>query len=121
MCRRYLERFGLVYTDFGFGSDPNAPGADTPVYDPTINNITGVCGLACVTTEVPDPALASAQKRYAKSSVQWLQGVWRTNELRDPSYFQYSTTGAVRCFGDGTSTVSGDEVQCDWGQPLEPV
>jgi len=58
--RGYTERFGVVFNDFGFGHDPNAP-----------------------TNVNKQPT--RKQKRTRKSSSRWLQKVWVANALIDPN------------------------------------
>ena len=58
--RGYSERFGVVYNDFAFGDDPDAPPGDAP--SPT----------------------AADQARARKDSSRWLQRAWAANAVMPP-------------------------------------
>ena len=60
--RGYVERFGVVFNDFAFGTDENT--AVNQTHQPT----------------------ADGQERTPKDSACWLSQVWQTNQLLDPSY-----------------------------------
>jgi len=111
--RGYLERFGVVFTDFQFGQDPNSPNPDTPVYNPFSDSFDGPCGVACATSQIPDPSLSSKQTRLPKNSALWLQQVWKTGALADPAYFETSVVGASVAYAGrrGRSMLSGDDTK----------
>merc|ERR1712130_748036 len=106
----YTERFGLVYNDYNYTTDTNSPGEDSPVYDANSGKITGKCGLPCRLNAQPDPTYASRQTRHVKNSLLWMQSVWRSGELTDPSSLLASTVGGDICYGRGNYTVSGQTV-----------
>jgi beta-glucosidase/6-phospho-beta-glucosidase/beta-galactosidase len=68
--RGYLERFGVVFNDFGMGHDPNAP-ADQD-HQPTTD-----------------------QKRTPKDSLNWMKAVWAANAIVDPTPFLPNATAAA--------------------------
>lgn len=84
------------------------------MYDPATGAIKGTCGLPCSMTHVPDPSKGMGQTRHAKNSLLWLQWLWRSSELPDPSRFLASTIGGDVCYGDaGTAyPVSGQAADC---------
>ena len=108
----YSERFGAMFNDFNFSSDPNAPDAATPVYDFASGKVVGTCGARCSEAGVPDPSSAYRQTRHAKNSLLWMQWLWQLNELPDPARFLASTIGGDVCYGVGQYTVSGQTVDC---------
>lgn len=59
--RGFTERFGVVFNDFSFGDDPNAPPGS--FQKPT----------------------AAGQVRTPKESAQWLSKVWASNAMVDPT------------------------------------
>jgi len=108
----YTERFGIMYNDFNYTTDTNSPGADSPVYDATAGTISKTCGLPCRLNGQPDPIYASGQTRHVKNSLLWMQSLWKSGELPDPSPLLASTVGGDVCFGRGNYTVSGQTVRC---------
>ena len=99
--RGYSERFGVMYNEFSFKplSDNNAPQPSTPVYNAHTGRLDGVCGSTCAMADVPNPFTAVNQTRHAKNSLLWLQWLWRSNEIPDPSRFLTSTVGGDVCYG----------------------
>jgi len=95
----YLERFGTQFADLQPGADPNSPGADARIYDAPTGKLGDKCGVRCLLTATPSAAGAPAQTRHAKNSLLWLQWLWRSTELPDPSRFLASTIGGDVCYG----------------------
>lgn len=113
--RGYTEKFGLMFADLALGDDPDSPGPDAPMYNPHTGALEGKCGARCLVTSTPAKGAASSQTRHAKNSLLWLQWLWRSGELPDPSRFLSSTIGGDICYGDpGRSyVVSGQHSICD--------
>jgi len=61
----YSERFGVTFTDYGFGRDASAPATSSNFSQPT----------------------AGKQVRIRKDSSCWLQELWTTNKLLEPAEF----------------------------------
>ena len=61
--RGYTERFGVMYNDYGFGTDVHT--ATNQDHQPTTN-----------------------QSRTPKDSACWFKEVWASNKLSDPSSVQ---------------------------------
>jgi len=120
----YSERFGITWNDFGFGApfaDVNAPNTETPVYNADAGEIQGVCGDACIygngnMAQNPDPERAYNQSRHPKNSALYLQWIWQSNTVVDPSIFLAGTVGGDVCYGEGTYSDVGSgatgAVQC---------
>jgi len=103
----YSERFGVIWNDFLFDVDPDAPNETTPVFDPHQGRVTGPCGMACVLgngnlASQPGPRNAYQQTRHPKNTALWLQWVWETNTVVDPARFLASSIGGDICYGEGT-------------------
>ena len=60
--RGYVERFGVIFNDFAFGTDENTAANQT--HQPT----------------------AGSQVRTPKDSACWLSQLWQTNSLLDPDF-----------------------------------
>jgi len=110
--RGYSERFGVMYNDFNFGTDPNAPGPKTPVYQAKTGKVEGVCGVECLENGIPDPVTAINQTRHAKGALLWLQWLWRGSQIPSPERFLASSIGGDVCYGTGTYTVSSHTYKC---------
>jgi len=108
----YSERFGMMYNEFNFDKDPNAPTPDTPVYDPKTGNLTGTCGIACAKSSLPSASMALKQTRHAKNSLFFMQWLWRTGVLPDPARFLASSIGGDVCYGEGSYHSSTGDVKC---------
>merc|ERR1712048_451942 len=123
----YSERFGITWNDFGFPlvgegfADPNSPNAETTVYNADAGEIQGKCGDACIfgngnMAQTPDPKKAYNQTRHPKNSALYLQWVWQSNTVVDPSIFLAGTVGGDVCYGEGTYSDAGSgatgSVQC---------
>jgi beta-glucosidase/6-phospho-beta-glucosidase/beta-galactosidase len=61
----YAERFGVTFTEYGFGKDPGAPDTNNNWSQPT----------------------AGKQMRIRKDSSCWLEELWTTNKLLEPGEF----------------------------------
>jgi hypothetical protein len=61
----YAERFGVTFTEYGFGKDPRAPDTNNNWSQPT----------------------AGKQMRIRKDSSCWLEELWTTNKLLEPGEF----------------------------------
>eukprot|EP00812_Abedinium_dasypus_P008511 NODE_2267_length_965_cov_295.404396.p3 GENE.NODE_2267_length_965_cov_295.404396~~NODE_2267_length_965_cov_295.404396.p3 ORF type:complete len:228 (+),score=54.01 NODE_2267_length_965_cov_295.404396:151-834(+) len=120
--RGYSERFGVLFNDFRFGADPDAPNSSTPVYDPRQPGVVRVCGSQCNISGIPEAGLhaRSQQTRHAKNTFLWLQWVWKVNSLVDPARFLAGSIGGDVCYGNSTES---SETHCalpsDFGEPPE--
>lgn len=116
----YSERFGVSWTDFMFGTDPNAPNVDTPVYDANAGKISGKCGDACIfgngnQARQPDPAKAMNQTRHSKNALMYLQWIWQSNYVVNPALFLTGGIGGDICYGEGTyNSADGATVACHY-------
>jgi len=112
--RGYSERFGVMYNDFNFGEDPNAPTPTTPVYNAQTGKYDGVCGIECAYNGIPsaNATIAYAQTRHAKGALLWLQWLWRGSEIPSPHRWLAASIGGDVCYGEGTYKVSSQTFQC---------
>lgn len=112
----YAERFGCLWNEFLWETDPNAPSAESPIYNAYTGKITGKCGEDCNRPKVsPGPSRASEQTRHMRNSMLRLVEAWGTptmlNGPEDDSFFQ-AATGVSICFGRGTYQTEDGPVHC---------
>jgi len=112
--RGYSERFGVMFNDFRFGHDPNAPDPATPVYNAQTGKLDGTCGIECAYNGIPSANATTAygQTRHAKGALLFLQWLWRSSELPSPNRWLSASVGGDVCYGEGTYTVSSQTFQC---------
>jgi len=114
----YSERFGCLWNEFLWETDPNAPSAESPIYNPYSGKITGKCGDECKRAKVsPGPSRAKDQTRHMRNSMLRLIEAWGVPKLLsgphgpNEDFFQAATSVSI-CFGKGTYQTEDGPVEC---------
>lgn len=112
----YAERFGCMWNEFLWDKDPNAPSADTPIYNAYSGKVEGKCGDDCARQRVaPGPQRPKDQTRHMRNSMLRLIETWGsptmiTGPMQD-DFFQAATDQNI-CFGHGTYETSDGIEEC---------